>query len=454
MAALVRPRGKKDPEYWAIQYYDGRKKRYLTLGRMPRAEAEKKLREFEAMQTLGLAPLPDSTPGAPLLVDILREVYEPLIERKSPRTQEVEYRCLGHILRLLPGITVDQVTPARMERYKTQRLREGVRSRTINMELMALRRALRAADEQDYLPDGAPKITLLKMNDQRPPKFLTLEQALRLQEELVRRARKQIRAYPGVVATLMALHTGMRKGEVLTREVADLDWDRGAHGVIRIGSKPRIDWQVKTRKERAVPLTELLAAEIRSFLVWRGDDPGWLFRRGNQGRLYRIAEAAWRLCRKGPKTVQDLAAGTEHLRHFGNPDHPWSYTVARAIQKNRKMFRDFGFGKWIASSYHTPREPRRLQSFSGSLASACKATDLPRLHQHALRHCWATLAFAGGMDVRTVQELGGWSTPDIPLRIYTHISTETALLAVDKFPLGRLTTGELIPLYGRVSRSS
>ena len=435
----------KNVAYFAIQWWDGDKKKYLTLGRMTRSEAKKKLREFEGMQALGLLVEPEPEPGAPLLLDILREVYEPLIERKSPRTQEVEYRALGHILRLLPDITVEQITTARMEKYKTTRLREGVRSATINKELGALRRALNAADEQGYLPDGAPKITLLKMNDQRPPKFLTLEQALRLQEELVSRARKQIRSYPAVVATLMALHTGMRKGEVLTREVADIDWERGTHGVIRIGGKSRIDWQVKTRKERAVPLTELLAAEIWSFLVWRGDDPGWLFRRGNQGRLYRIAEAAWHLCRRKPKTVQDLAAGTEHLRHFGNPDQPWSYTVARAIQKNRKMFRDYGFGMWIASSYHTPREPRRLQSFTGSLASACKAADLPRLHQHALRHCWATLAFAGGMDVRTVQEIGGWTTPHIPLQIYAHVCSETALLAVDKFPLGRLTTGERIP---------
>ena len=442
MASLVRPKGKKAPDYWVIEWSDGGQRRYTTLGRMSREEAEQALEEFKARQRLGLDPSPAPSPTSPTtlrLDTVFREIYEPLIERKSEPTQLVELRCMGHFLRLWPGIKVEQITPLKMEQYKSRRLKEGVVSATINQELGVLRRALRAAEEFGYLPDGAPTIKRLKRNDQREPVYLNIEQALRLQAELIRRARDPNHTYPAVIATLMALHTGMRKGEVLTREVADLDWDRGSHGVLHVGSKPGVQWYVKTRRQRVVPLTELLAEEIRTFLTWRGDDPGWLFRRGKQGRLYKIAEAAWRLCVNGPKTVQELAAGTEHLRHLGNPDQPWSYYVARAIQKNRKMFRDFGFGQWIGQASYAPAPPPRLQSFTATLRSACKASGVPRLHQHALRHCWATLAFAGGMDIRTVQELGGWTTPHVPLTIYAHVCSETALLAVDKFPLGRIT---------------
>jgi len=440
MASLVRPKGKKAPDYWVIQWSDHGGRRYTTLGHMTREEAEQALEEFKARQTLGLDPVPapsSSTPSTLRLDAVFREIYEPLIERKSDATQQVELRCMGHFLRLWPGIRVEQVTPLKIEQYKSRRLKEGVVSATINQELGVLRRALQAAEQFGYLPDGAPTITRLKRHDQREPVYLTLDQALRLQDELIRRARNPGPTYPAVIATLMALHTGMRKGEVLTREVADLDWERGSHGVLHVGSKPAADWYVKTRRQRVVPLTELLAAEIRTYLVWRGDDPGWLFRRGRQGRLYRIAEAAWHLCLDGPKTVQELAAGTEDLRILGGPDQPWSYTVARAIQKNRKMFRDFGFGKWIAQANFVPVDPPRLQRFGATLSSACKAAGVPRLHQHALRHCWATLAFAGGMDIRTVQELGGWTTPHVPLAIYAHVCSEQALQAVDKFPLGR-----------------
>ena len=44
MATLIRPRRKRDPDYWAIQYSDHGKRRYHTLGRMDRKEAEARLR--------------------------------------------------------------------------------------------------------------------------------------------------------------------------------------------------------------------------------------------------------------------------------------------------------------------------------------------------------------------------------------------------------------------------
>jgi len=437
MATLIRPRGKRDPTYWAIQYSVSGKRAYVTLGRMSREEAEQHLREFEAKQTLGIDPVPDK-PGTGVTLDwTLQVVYRPIMERKSVRTQEVEARAIGHLRRHWPGITLDQITIARIETYKTARLKEKCRSRTINMELALLRRVLNAAEDHGYMPDGVPKITMLKMNDSRPSVFLNLEQAKKLQDQLVANAKRGGHGYPSMVAALMALHTGMRSGEVLTRELQDIDWNRGDFGVVEIGPKPHIEWRVKTGNPRIVPLTEILAEQLRNFLEWRGDDPGWLFRTGRQGVLYRIAEGAWELCVDNPMTTQDLAAELEHLRHLGYPDKPWSYSITRAIQKNRKMFRDFGFGKWIGQSRNPYKQSRRLNSFRNALRNACKEAGVPILNPHALRHTWATLAFAAGMDLRVVQELGGWKNPDVPLSIYAHITSDRVLESVRQFPLGR-----------------
>ena len=448
MASLVRPRGKKAPDYWAIQYYDGSDKRYVMLGRMSREEAERALREFEARQVLGMDPEPERTSRAPRLDRVIEELYTPVLMQKAPATQSLERYYFGHLVRLWPGITLDQITPTRIERYKAARLREGARSRTINLELRALSNALKAAEMARYLPDGIPTISNLRVRDAKPHVFLSLEQGRRLQEELLAMAGLRGRPYPSVVAILVGLHSGMRSGEILTREVRDLDWSAGAHGVIRIGDKPSIGWRVKTGRSRVVPMTEILAKEIRAFLEWRGEDDGWLFRRGGQGFLYQVAERARQLSSERPMTVAQLAAELEALQPLDPGDDPWSYRVARAIQRHRRMFLHPAHATWKGKANYKPPEPKRLKNFGRTLSTVCGRAGIPRLHAHALRHTWATLALAAGMDIRVVQELGGWSTPDVPLRIYAHVSSDHALAAVDKFPLGGLTCSDVFVLYG------
>jgi integrase len=453
MASLTRPRG-RDVEYFAIQYVDGGVKRYVTLGQMPLEDAEQALREFEARQVLGIDPVPERSSRAPRLDRVIEELYTPVLQQKAVATQSLERYCFGHIVRLWPGITLDRVTPTRIERYKAARLREGAKSRTINLELRALRNALKAAEMAGYLPDGLPTINNLRVRDAKPHVFLTLEQGRRLQEELLAMAGERGRLYPSVVATLVGLHTGMRTGEILTREVQDLDWSTGAHGVIRVGDKPSIDWRVKTGRSRIVPMTGVLAREIRAFLQWRGDDDGWLFRRGCQGFLYQVAEHARQLSVERPMTVMQLAAELEEHQSLDPGDGPWSYRVARAIQRHRRMFYHPAHATWRGKPNYRPPEPKRLQNFSGTLTRACKQAKVIRLHKHALRHTWATLALGAGMDLRVVQELGGWSTPDVPMKIYLHVASDHALAAVDKFPLGGITCSDVIVLYGAESLAS
>ena len=55
-----------------------------------------------------------------------------------------------------------------------------------------------------------------------------------------------------------------------------------------------------------------------------------------------------------------------------------------------------------------------------------------KLTLHCIRHTFATELIAAGVDIPTVQRLGGWSTPKTLLGIYAHSNDELAKKALEK----------------------
>lgn len=57
--------------------------------------------------------------------------------------------------------------------------------------------------------------------------------------------------------------------------------------------------------------------------------------------------------------------------------------------------------------------------------------DFPRITPHGLRHTFATLQIAAGVDLKTLQARGGWAQPDTPMKIYAHAIKSAAEAASD-----------------------
>ena len=78
--------------------------------------------------------------------------------------------------------------------------------------------------------------------------------------------------------------------------------------------------------------------------------------------------------------------------------------------------------------------PERLfQRFKKLLIKTGLDTDL---NIHSIRHSVATRLLNLGASIRTVQAIGGWSSPDVLLKVYAHTSPEevrkaTELLSVN-----------------------
>ena len=71
--------------------------------------------------------------------------------------------------------------------------------------------------------------------------------------------------------------------------------------------------------------------------------------------------------------------------------------------------------------------------FSRNFKNVCKRLGFPAdIHLHCTRHTWATNMIQCGVPISDVQALGGWTTPEMLLKIYAHTVRDSQRKAVVK----------------------
>lgn len=94
-------------------------------------------------------------------------------------------------------------------------------------------------------------------------------------------------------------------------------------------------------------------------------------------------------------------------------------TVLAALSRLPRIS-EFVFAKPNGKPYHAIRGFR----------AACRKAGLCDVTPHTLRHTFATRLVENGVDLRTVQELGGWATLSLIQR-YAHVSPTRKVEAVE-----------------------
>jgi integrase len=222
-----------------------------------------------------------------------------------------------------------------------------------------LKAALGRAVEQQVLarnPTDAFRKRLPKV-ERREMVTLTTEQAARLLEAI-----KRNRVYWPV---LIALSTGMRRGEILALRWKNIDLDRGVARVVESLEQTKAALRFKapkTEKARAITLPSFTVEELR--------------------RLKR--QQAEELLALGVRQSGETLACS---RHDGEPMPPRSLT-------------------------------HEFAKVSG------RAKDVPCVRFHDLRHSHATQLLSAGVNPKVAQERLGHSTITTTLDLYSHV-TET-----------------------------
>ena len=289
-------------------------------------------------------------------------------EEVSPKTHERYGEIVDNFLAPeLGALPIAKLAPVHISaaytRWATEGRRDGKPGGLSPQSRRHIHRILKAAlgraveqqviarNPADVLARHLPKV------ERREMMTLTAEQAARLLEAI-----KRNRVYWPV---LIALSTGMRRGEILALRWKNIDLDRGVVRVVESLEQTKAALRFKapkTEKPRAVTLPSFVVEELR--------------------RLKR--QQAEELLALGVRqSGETLACG----RHDGEP-----------------------------------MPPRSLTHEFAKVAGRVK--DVPRVRFHDLRHSHATQLLSAGVHPKVAQERLGHSTITTTLDLYSHV-TET-----------------------------
>lgn len=159
-------------------------------------------------------------------------------------------RIRGHLLPYFGKTPLKSITSQMIDEFKIMRVQQGAAHKTINHDLVNLSHMLKMAIRWGYL-DHNPASNVVKLKvPKNPPKFLSQDEIKKLIE-----AAKHSHIYPLIIT---ALHTGMRKSELLNLKWTDVDFQQC---IIKVQSKA--DWHTKNYKHRIIQMTPILQQTLK-----------------------------------------------------------------------------------------------------------------------------------------------------------------------------------------------
>ncbi len=238
----VQPTGRK---IWVSLY----KRKTRTLGHYP-AMTVAMAREA-AMRVLN-GEAPEEQHEVLTLSKFIDEYYKDFARAYHARPKET----LSHLGRFgLENRRMDKINIADVEKWRNARMQEGLNSKTINRIVAQLKSALQKAVEWKLIPEHPlDGLKPLKIDKGGVIRYLGDAESARLMASL-KEAKPWLQAL-----VIVALNTGMRRGELWNLLWGDVDLKKGML-VVQGG-------MAKSGQTRHIPLNQ---TAVDAFKVWRGD---------------------------------------------------------------------------------------------------------------------------------------------------------------------------------------
>jgi len=158
----------------------------------------------------------------------------------------------GHLLPVWRDFQLSRITAKMIEEYKLQRL-EKVKPSTLNREMNTIKNLFSKATEWEYLRESPAKLVKWIKTGKGSLRCLSREEAEAFIE--ASKLSQNHHFYPIVV---VALYTGMRRGEILRLQWQDVDFKSGKIQVVS-----RDGGYTKNYESRSIPMNESLKEVLK-----------------------------------------------------------------------------------------------------------------------------------------------------------------------------------------------
>jgi integrase len=327
------------------------KRRYVS-GKN-KEETRRKLREARAGADQGLVFDAENLTLGEYLDRWLSGSVRGSVKQSTFDRNEIAVRV--HIKPALGRIKLKKLAPAHVQSFYQDRLDAGLAPASVNKLHVVLHKALDQAVKWNMIPRNPTEVVSAPRPTPKEMHPLSAEET-----------RKMLEAAHGdklEALYVLAIHTGMRQGELLGLKWQDVDLENATVSVRRTLTKSGgrlLLGEPKTKKSRrTIQLTE---------------------------------EAVRVLC-------EHLDRQVEHIQRLGD------------------LYRDEGL--IFASEVGTLINPTNLRQ--RSFGSLLKRVGLPKIRFHDLRHTCATLLLSRNVHPKFVQELLGHANIAITLDTYSHV---------------------------------
>ena len=243
---------------------------------------------------------------APLLRDFLTDTFLPWSKTNKRTWVHDEFRSRP-LLEVLGNKTMDEISPILIEKYKRDRRasktkRGGDRApSTVNRESELLSKIFSLAIDQGLsIPNPCRKVKRFREDNERN-RYLSDEEEAQLLSVLTGR-RASLRP-----VVMLAIHTGMRRGELLSLRWPNVDFSRG---LIHVMNSRRE--QTKSGHSRSIPMNRIARKELLGLHRRTGNTEYAFYNKKTKRPRTDVKHAFQSACR---------AAGLEDLRFHDPATH-------------------------------------------------------------------------------------------------------------------------------------
>ena len=354
---------KRKDGLWQASFVPENGKRLYFYGKTQK-EALEKLRKAQQEDQKGLLATGPKLRLGEYLVQWVEATYKPPMAR---HTTYVQYRSMIH-KHLVPGlgqVFLQKLTVQQLQAFYAQKIEEGLKTRTIAIIHAVLHKALENAVKWNLLPRNIATLATVPQKTSHEVKTLSASEARKLIE-----AAQDSRIEALLV---LAITTGMRRGELLGLRWDDIDLELGILRICRtvnwIAGFGFIENDPKTKaSRRRITLPSVAIEALRKHRI-----------RQDQAKQ-----------QAGTKWIEKGLVFPNTLGNFLGPNH-------------------------------------LLTMFQRVLDQA----GLPHMRFHDLRHSAATILLTMGVHPKVVQELLGHSSITMTMDTYSHLLPSMQKEAMD-----------------------